>query len=369
SMSFLSSAFSVVFLPVLIYVIIREFRRKKNEIVTKFYYAIPTVLLFIQAVTISISYLQEHKTFAPFTNDIFVSTINSFTISATKIFYHDTPNIFQHVGWWMYLVPVAIVAFVLLNSIKNGIKFEIYTLVSITVTLFFSSVLKNSLIDWNCLCGQAQERYFFFAMVFLFILVIRQFDKKLSLPFKLVFSVVALILVLNMASGFFIPVQADENWKYVAKFYDPSGKYNCYIGELPYWSITIPCLKPISNNATAIMSNSQYATTTGTSLTFIPPIQSTTISVTSSSSSVMYGFPVTFTAIVTPTPNYGTVQFYVDGTSENRSITIFGGQAIFSISSLSVGTHKISASYSGGPNFNSSILSTENEVLIQVRTK
>lgn len=368
-MSFLSSAFSVVFLPVLIYVIIREFRRKKNEIATKFYYGIPTVLLFVQALTISISYLQENKASTSFTNDVFVSTVNSFTISATKIFYHDTLNMFQHVGWWMYLVPIAMVAFVLLNSIKNEIKFEIYTLISITATLFFSSILKNSLIDWNCLCGQAQERYFFFAMVFLFILVIRQFDKRQSLPFKLVFSVITLILVINMVSGFFIPVQADENWKYVTKFYDPSGKYNCYIGELPYWSITVPCLKPISNNVTAMTSNSQYATTTGTSLTFTPPMQSTTISVTSSSSSVMYGLPVTFTATVVPTPNEGAVQFYVDGKSTNRQITIFDGQAIFSTSSLSVGTHKISASYSGDPNFSSSMLSDESEVLIQVKAK
>lgn len=369
SVSFLSSAFSVIFLPVLIYIVIREFKRKKNEIVMKFYYIIPTILLFVQALTISISYLQEHKTSAPFTNNIFVSTVNSFTISATKIFYHDTPNMFQHVGWWMYLVPIAMVAFVLLNSIKNGIKFEIYTLISIIATLFFSSILKNSLIDWNCLCGQAQERYFFLAMVFLFILVIRQFDKRQSLPFKLVFSVITLILVLNMVSGFFIPVQADENWKYVTKFYDPSGKYNCYIGELPYWSITVPCLKPISNNVTAMTSNSQYGITTGTSLTFTPPMQSTTISVTSSSSSVMYGLPVSFTATVVPTPNEGAVQFYVDGKSTNRQITIFDGQAIFSTSSLSVGTHKISASYSGDPNFSPSMLSDENEVLIQVRAK
>ncbi|MDE1818856.1 MAG: Ig-like domain repeat protein [Thaumarchaeota archaeon] len=368
SMSFLSSAFSVVFLPVLIYVIIREFRRKKNEIVTILCYVIPTALLFIQALTISISYLQEPKTSTSFTNDIFVSTVNSFTISAIKIFYHDTPNMFQHVGLWMYIVPVAIIAFVLLNSIKKEMKFEIYMLVIIAATLFFSSVLKNSLIDWNCLCGQAQERYFFLAMVFLFILVIRQFDKRQSLPFKLVFPVIALILVLNMASGFFIPVQADENWKYVVKFYNPSGKYNCYIGEIPYWSITIPCLEPISSNVTVATPNSQHGTSTGT-LTFTPPIQSTMIYVTSSSSPVIYGQPVTFTATVTPTPNEGAVQFYVDGAQVNRPITIFGGQAVFTTSLLSVGTHKISASFSGDPNFSSSTLSNENTILIQIRAK
>jgi Bacterial Ig-like domain (group 3) len=350
SMSFLSSAFSVIFLPVLFYVIMRECRRKKNELVTISSYIIPTVLLFVQALTIFINYLQQPPSSAHPTNDIVLSTVNGLTISATKIFYHNTPGIFGHIGEWMYLIPITMIAFILLNSIKNGIKFEVYTLVCIVATLFLSSVIKSSLIDWNCLCGQAQERYFFFTIVFLFILIARQLDKKRSLPLKLVFLAVMTIVVLNVASGFFIPIQADENWNYVTKFYDPSGKYQCYIGELPNWSITIPCAKPISSNTT--ITNTVQAGS-GPSITFTPPVQPTVISITSSSLSVKSGQPITFTATISPTPDYGQVQFYIDGTATGNPITLFGGQAVFN-TSLPVGPHQIYASYLGAPDFNAS---------------
>ncbi|MGI0102604.1 MAG: Ig-like domain-containing protein [Nitrosotalea sp.] len=353
SMSFLSSAFSVIFLPVLIYVIIRELRRNKNEIVTISSYVIPTVLLFVQALTISINYLQQLRPATHTTNDILLSTVNGLTISATKIFYHNTPDIFQHIGWWMYLIPLALVTFILLNSIKNGIKFEIYTLVCIIATLFLSSVIKNSLIDWNCLCGQAQERYFFFAIVFLFILLTRQIDKRRSsLFFKLVFLAVAIVVMLNITSGFFIPIHAEENWKYVTKFYDQSGKYQCFIGELPDWSITIPCSIPASTNMT--ISSSTVSTGSGPSITFTPPVQPTTTSIISNSSSVKFGQSITFTATVLPSPDYGEVQFYTDGIPTGKPVPIFAGQVIFS-TSLPVGSHHIYASYSGAPDFNASI--------------
>ncbi|MGI0007172.1 MAG: hypothetical protein ACREAR_04160, partial [Nitrosotalea sp.] len=130
SVSFLSSGFSVIFLPVLIYIIIREFRRKKNEIITISSYVIPTVLLFVQAITLCINYLQQSvSSVLPNTNEIFISTVNSFTISVAKIFYHNTPDLFQHMGEWMYIMPLALVAFILLNSFKKGMKFEIYTLI------------------------------------------------------------------------------------------------------------------------------------------------------------------------------------------------------------------------------------------------
>ena len=339
SAAFLSSAFSVIFLPMLVYVTVRELGRK-TEAFTIFSHVIPTVLLFIQALAICVSYLQQSVHSVPNTNDILVSTVNGFTISATKIFYHNTPDFFQHVGEWMYLVPVILVAAILLNSIKNGIRFEIYTLACIIATLFFSSVIKVSVIDWNCLCGQAQERYFFFAIVFLFILIARQLDRKRSSLSKLAFSAMIVIVMINISSGFFIPIHADENWKYVTKFYDPSGKYQCYIGEPQGWSITIPCSKPISNNVTSVDS----------SVTFTPPIQSTITTIVSQSTHSVSGALETFTAKILPMPDDGTVQFDIDGKPVANSIAVFDGQAAYS-TSLPIGTHKISASYLGAPNF------------------
>ena len=134
----------------------------------------------------------------------------------------------------MYLIPIALIAFILLNSIKNGFRLEIFALYCITATLFLSVIVR----------GGMAERFMSFAVIFLFILVVRQFDKKKSLLFRLIFVVIMIIIISNIGSGFFIPSSADENWKYVADLYDPSGKYQCYVGEIPHgWQIFIPCLK------------------------------------------------------------------------------------------------------------------------------
>jgi hypothetical protein len=68
------------------------------------------------------------------------------------------------------------------------------------------------------------------------------------------------------------------------------------------------------------------------------------------------GQSVTFTAIVTPnsgngTPT-GTVQFQIDGVSIGAPINLSRtGAAIYSTAALAVGTHTITASYSGDSNF------------------
>lgn len=350
SVSFLSSAFSVIFLPLLVYVIIRELRRR-NELFTIFSYIMPTALLFIQATTIVVNYMQQAKPSGFDTNGILVSTANGFTISAAKIFYYNTTDLFNHVGEWMYLIPLAILAFILFSSFRNGIKFDVYVLACIITTLFFSSIIKASVIDWTCLCGQEQERYFFFAIVFLLILTVRQFDKKKSLPFKLVFLATMTIVAFNMASGFFIPAHADENWNYVKKFYDISGKYQCYVGEPQGWSITIPCSRPISNNMTSASS----------SVTFTPPMQSTITKISSNSIYTIYGATETFTATISPIPDGGRLQFNIDGKTTNP-IAIFDGQAAYD-TSLAIGVHQISATYLGAPNF---YTSTSDSVAITV---
>ncbi len=366
SASFLSSAFSIVFLPALIYVIIREIRKNRKEIITIFSYTIPTILLLLQTLILYTSYSQQFKSpIVQVSTDIVRSTIQLFSTSTIKVFYY---NIFQYSGEWMYLIPIGVIAFILLNSVRNGLKFEIFVLYCITATLFWSVIVR----------GEMAERFMSFAIVFLFILVVRQFDKKKSLLFKLIFLAVMIIVVSNIASGFFIsspgffiPSSADENWKYVTNLYDPSGKYQCYVGEVPHgWAILIPCLKPMSNNVTTttIPSSSSSIPSSSPLITFTPPVLPTTTSITSSSSSTISGLLVTFTATISPTPDGGTVQFYIDGTVTGNPVTIFGGQSTFNTSLLSVGSHHISASYSGAPNFYAStsgqttitVLSTSN---------
>src|SRR4029077_9095866 len=69
--------------------------------------------------------------------------------------------------------------------------------------------------------------------------------------------------------------------------------------------------------------------------------------------------PVTFTVTVTPQgscgPPPGTVTLSIDGTPFGTVQTLTNGSASFGpISTLSVNTHSITASYSGDTNFNAS---------------
>ena len=84
----------------------------------------------------------------------------------------------------------------------------------------------------------------------------------------------------------------------------------------------------------------------------------TTTAVTSSANPSVFNQSVTFTATVTPvsgsgTPT-GTVQFQADGANLGSAVTLNGGVATVSTSSLTVGTHPITAAYSGDANFDTS---------------
>jgi hypothetical protein len=83
---------------------------------------------------------------------------------------------------------------------------------------------------------------------------------------------------------------------------------------------------------------------------------SSSTAVSSSVNPSVFGQSVTFSATVsscagTPT---GTVQFFVDGSNFGSPMTLSGGTASTSTAGLSVGTHTITASYSGDTNFSGS---------------
>ena len=82
----------------------------------------------------------------------------------------------------------------------------------------------------------------------------------------------------------------------------------------------------------------------------------TFVSTISSMNPSKVGQPVMFMTTVTPTFSFigtpsGTVTFK-DGNKTLGKVTLSGGKASLTTSSLSVGQHKISASYSGDSNFN-----------------
>lgn len=368
SVSFLTSAYSVIFLPALLYVIIRELRRDKRDASTIASYAISSIILLSQTLVLYLASSQQSRSSTLGVGRyVLDSLVNAFTISITKVFHYDTVGLSGSWGQLMYLVPAAVVVFVLLNSAKKGrMRFEIFTLLCMMATLFWTAIIRRSLLGWQCLCGgDSESHYLFFAIVFAFVLIIRQFDRNRSMPFRAALVVVMILVGSNLAFGFSIPFLHDDNWKYVSALYDQSGKYQCYIGEVPHgWSITVPCASPVSSNSTILRNLN--ATGMATTVTFTPPIQQTSMSVTTSRTSVISGLPVSFIATISPSPNGGAVQFYVDGVATGNPVSIYDGQATLSTSVLSVGQHNVSASYLGGPNFNASTSSTASFTILSI---
>jgi large repetitive protein len=86
----------------------------------------------------------------------------------------------------------------------------------------------------------------------------------------------------------------------------------------------------------------------------------TTTAVTSSANPSLFSQPVTFTATVTAkAPGSGTptgnVTFFIDGARQTPDVPLNNnGQATLTTSSLSVGTHTVTANYLGDGNFNTS---------------
>ena len=101
------------------------------------------------------------------------------------------------------------------------------------------------------------------------------------------------------------------------------------------------------NDSNTTLAGSQTVTTADT-----------TVAVSSSAPTAVFGQSVTFTVNVSavtaglPTPT-GTVEFF-DGTTELDTATLSGGSATYSTAALAVGSHAITAQYLGDGNFSGS---------------
>ena len=78
-------------------------------------------------------------------------------------------------------------------------------------------------------------------------------------------------------------------------------------------------------------------------------IAQSSMTLTSSANPSTIGYSVTFTAVITPGPATGTIQFR-DGATALGTAAIASGSARLSLSTLSVGAHSITAVYSGDAN-------------------
>ena len=105
---------------------------------------------------------------------------------------------------------------------------------------------------------------------------------------------------------------------------------------------------------TAVASFAQHAT--GSYTQVVNKAAGTLTTVTSSQNPSTYTQSVTFTVAV-PTGATGTVQFLDNGVALGAPQTVTGAAATYTTTTLSVGTHPITASYSGDSNFSASTTS------------
>jgi hypothetical protein len=112
-----------------------------------------------------------------------------------------------------------------------------------------------------------------------------------------------------------------------------------------------------SDSITAVYSgDSNFFGSAATALSQAVNKANTATSLVSSANPVIFGQPVTFTATISPvapstgTPT-GTVQFSVNGSAVGSPVTLSGGQATYSSSTLAIGSDSITAVYSGDSNF------------------
>ena len=138
------------------------------------------------------------------------------------------------------------------------------------------------------------------------------------------------------------------------------------------WTVTADSIGNFSSTwyVDAIELNTMlYLTATGqssglsASTTFTDAAKATTTTLTSSLNPSIFGNSVTFTATIDANGkvNCGTVKFTIDGTDITPQISLSDSKATYSISSLSIGSHNVVATYypaSSGCNYLSSTSAT-----------
>jgi uncharacterized repeat protein (TIGR01451 family) len=117
------------------------------------------------------------------------------------------------------------------------------------------------------------------------------------------------------------------------------------------YNINVTATTPgVKINSTGAVSSSAGPGAAGTAILTVTGSSSTTLA--SSQNPSEFGKPVTFTATVTAGAT-GTVTFF-DGATALGTVPLAGGTATFTTSSLTIGTHSITATYNGDAIFSAS---------------
>lgn len=109
--------------------------------------------------------------------------------------------------------------------------------------------------------------------------------------------------------------------------------------------------------ALSIDNNTNGMSTVALSGTGLPHPTITTV--TSSANPSVFGHSITLTATVTPDPGTGITTTgsvtFADGSTSLHTVALFNGVAAYSTSSLSVGSHSITATYTGDTTYQGSV--------------
>ena len=137
-------------------------------------------------------------------------------------------------------------------------------------------------------------------------------------------------------------------------FYDGAASLGTVTLSSGSGSLSTSTLVVGSHSITATYNgNSNYQTSSSTAVPLTVGTATSTTSLASSANPSIFGQSVTFTATVSPSAATGTVTF-LDGSTQLGTATLVSGKVTFSTSSLSVGSHTITAKYSGDTNVASS---------------
>jgi hypothetical protein len=148
-------------------------------------------------------------------------------------------------------------------------------------------------------------------------------------------------------------------------FYDGSNSLgNCNLSSDGSASFSIGNLGIGNHNITVVYSgdDNNDGSTSG-AVTQTVNATSTATSLSSSVSTSVFGQSVTFTAAVNPSAAIGTVTFK-DGNKTLGTAALSGGSASISLNTLAVGSHSITAVYSGDTNDNGSTSSSISETVV-----
>ena len=161
-----------------------------------------------------------------------------------------------------------------------------------------------------------------------------------------------------------------------ATYVDYTSGINPATGDAQLTAELLSTALPLGNNTITaqFVGDSNYSQSAVSNSAVIDNQEATSTALTSSNPTIQHGSSVTFTAVVTPIQAggpamTGTVQFTSNGTPFGSPVTLVGGQAQISTSSLPGGSLLIYANYSGDVNYESSYsYLTETVLLLSTTT-